>query len=165
MGTDRRAGRDEGVERTDGGARGGESRKDRIVAMLQSPDVVFVYWDLSGPRSAEISSEIGAGFERVLRILDLSDGTSRSVPVSADAGGEYVAVEPGRTYGFELATRSGGRWRTICRTERLETPPAIRPDATRTMARAAGVPGLSVESTPFHLGSSRPGGPAVRRPV
>lgn len=147
---------------------GGE---DRIVAVVRDPESVFLHWQLGGRRSAQTAREMGAGLEWVLRVLNLSDGTSRTEPLDVRAGSAYVAVQPAQTYGFELAARAGERWRTICRTERVEMPPRgpARPLTERAagplapgsaaageVARGdtAGIPGLRFESTPLHLGSS-----------
>jgi hypothetical protein len=153
--------------------RGGE---DRIVAVVRDPESVFLHWQLGGRRSARTVREMGPGLEWVLRVLNLSDGTSRTEPLDVRAGSAYVAVQPAQTYGFELAARAGERWRTICRTERVEMPPraparplterAAGPLAPGSAAAdegargdTAGIPGLRFESTPLHLGSS-PVGPA-----
>ena len=98
--------------------------------------------------------------EWVLRIVDLSDGSSRTVPVPPERRSLYVDVEAGGTYGFELAVRGGGRWRTICRTERIEMPPDLTGKARSARSRRrmppaqAGIPGLDLQATLPHLGSS-----------
>ena len=146
-----------------------DSGQDILSVMARGPGSVFLYWELDGRRSAEASGSPGA--EWVIRTLDLSEGTSSSVRVDRYAGRCYATVEPGRTYGFELAVRMEGRWRTICRTERIVIP-AARPQANGAGAglessRARGrvlrgthpdldahVPGLRAETTPMRLGSS-----------
>jgi len=156
----------------------GDEGEDRIVAMARGPQTVFVYWRLEGPRSAKVARELGLQAQWVLRTLDLTDDTSRSVPVDPSAGNHYVEATPGHVYGFELAARAGRKWRTVCRTARVEVP-SDRPAAGRSAPAAQGpggrrpapglgkfvapvgegaggaeVPGLSFESTPLRLGSS-----------
>jgi hypothetical protein len=140
---------------------------------------VFLHWELSGPCRADIAGTEEPGAELVLRMLDLSEGTSRSVRVEAADGSHYADVEPGRTYGFELAVRAEGVWRTVCRTARIRTPavapgrldsgdgePAdpdrVRRARTRAAVRGMEVPGLDYESTPLNVASS-PGGPPPGR--
>jgi hypothetical protein len=133
-----------------------------MVAVLQGPRRVFVHWDLGGPRSREVAREVGPEAQWMLRILDLSTGTSRSVPISREEGSSYVDVAPGRTYGFELAAKAGDRWRTVCRTERLEVPPSVRAEKGSAAPDEEAPPGLSIESTPLHVGSSFSGHPPAR---
>ncbi len=103
---------------------GSGGREDRITAILRDPGSVFVYWRLQGHRSAGLTREFGRELRLVLRVLNLSDGGTQSIPVQNPNGNYYVRVAPGTTYGFELGARVGGSWRTICRTERMSTPPA-----------------------------------------
>lgn len=98
--------------------------RDRIAAIVRDPESVFLHWQLNGPRSREAISTLGEDCEWYLRVLNLSDGTSRTVGVDPEAGNFYVEVAPGQTYGFELAASSGERWRPVCRTDRVEIPPA-----------------------------------------
>lgn len=152
--------------------------EDRITAIPRDPQSVFVYWELNGPRSAEVVRELGPECQWILRVLNISDGTSRSIPVARESANYYLDLTAGETYGFELGVRSQGKWRTVCRTERVQMPQGIpsppspegaplqgqgRPpsavlDKLRTAARGLGVPGLSYESTALHMGSS-PRGP------
>ncbi|MGD2174684.1 MAG: DUF4912 domain-containing protein [Candidatus Brocadiaceae bacterium] len=138
---------------------GGE---DTIGAVLRNPESVYVYWDLGGVRSREALRELGPDCEWVLRVLDLSEGTSKGISVDPEAGGRYVEVRPGRTYGFELAATAGGTWRTICRTERLEAPlgrpgPEVTSPGLRKLRPSEpdrAVPGLRYETTEPYLAAS-----------
>jgi hypothetical protein len=141
--------------------------EDRIAAMPRDPQTVFVYWELHGPRSEQVARELGGGAEWVLRALDLSAGASRSAAVDPAGGTCYVDVTPGHVYGFELAVRAGERWRTVCKSGRVEVPPdrPARAGAGRRggpwLRATSEVPpegdavaGLSFEDTPLRLGSS-----------
>ena len=151
--------------------------EDRIGAVPRDPESMLIYWELGGLRSAEVAREMGDACEWVLRILDLSEGTSSTIPIALEAGTHYLQVKPGRVYGAELAARVEGKWRTICRTERLVMPPGKptrtggrtdgqpfalgrggRRAALAAAVRGLGVPGLDIESTPLGAGASSWGG-------
>jgi hypothetical protein len=155
----------------------GQAGRDRIAAVVRGPGAVFLYWELNGPRSAEAVQALGADCRWCLRVLNLTDGSSTTVPVDPTARNHYLEVPPGSTCGFELAATDGERWRSVCRTERVAIPPAEPPSANRRQgagtAPAAGqgagrprraltieVAGLRFETTAVHLGSSRGRPPA-----
>jgi hypothetical protein len=149
---------------------------DRITAVIRGPASVFLHWELSGPLSAQARSEFGEECRWVLRVLDITEGSSRVARIDPEVGNYYAAVEPGRAYGFQLAARSGDTWRTICRTDRVLVPP----QAPDTSPRAAGtatldklrsaatrgfdVPGLTIESTPQLFSSSAGGETTEKQP-
>ena len=154
---------DQGSSRTPHPPGGGG--RDTITAVPRTPGSVFLHWNLAGAGGADATRAAGPGGEWVLRVVDLSDGSSRTVPVTPERRRIYVDVAPGGVYGFELAVRGGGRWRTVCRTPRVEMPPAA-PGSGRNVrshpgpARGrAGIPGLDWQSTLPHLGSSLHGAP------
>ncbi len=138
--------------------------EDSLGAVVRGPESIYVYWTLEGPRSRTVGRQLGGDVEWVLRVLDLAEGTSTGVSVEPEAGGHYVEVKPGRTYGFELAARAPGRWRTVCRTERIRVPQvgpgeeAGRPPTALERIRLApqkpNVPGLDYESTEPYLATS-----------
>ncbi len=138
--------------------------QDLMGAIVQSPRAVYLYWDLEGPRSREVSRELGPGCQWVVRVLDLSRDTSRNVKVDPQVGRLYVNVHPGHAYGFELAARAAEKWRTVCRTERVQAPPLPaehkRPGPLERLKppTARRVPGLCYESTLPFLATS-PGAP------
>jgi len=148
--------------------------QDAVFAIVRSPTSVFVHWELNGERSTRVRGELGDALVGFLRVLSLTDGASRRLPVDLDAGSCYVDVSPGQTYGFEIGATAGGRLRTICRTGRIEVPPAApvgagrsapaaqplnrtivkRPGAPPPAARGLDVPGLFYETTPLLHGHS-----------
>ena len=147
------------------------SGRDRIAAIVRDPATVFLYWELNGPRSEEAVKALGADCRWCVRVLNLSDGSSTAIPVDPQARNHYLEVTPGATYGFELAATDRERWRPVCRTERVEVPPAepqVRamrrgPEAAHAPARGfdrarrptpVEVAGLRFETTAVHLGSS-----------
>ncbi len=112
------------------------SGQDTIGAIVRDPETVYLYWQLNGPASAQASRSLGHRCQWYVRVLDVMEGLSRCVQVDPDAGNFYVEVSPGHTYGFELAASDNGRWRTICRTERVQVP---------TAQPSAGSPGRSLD--------------------
>jgi hypothetical protein len=150
--------------------------RDRIAVIVRDPVTVFVYWELNGPRSAEALAALGENSRWCLRVLNLSDGASTAVAVDPAARNHYLEVAPGTTYGFELVLTNGERWRSVCRTERVDMPPA-EPTVRRPRppdVRQAGtdpvreqhpapieVAGLRFETTPARHGSSS----HARRPI
>ena len=122
---------------------------------------MFLHWDRGGPAGAEAARAAGPEAQWVLRVVDLSDGTSRTLPLAPERRSLYVDVTPGGVYGFELAVRGRGRWRTVCRTARVQMPPArpgpglLRGRAGPSQARQ-GIPGLDLQAT-FPPGSSLQG--------
>jgi hypothetical protein len=130
----------------------------------RTPGSVFLHWNLAGSGWTDAARAAGPAGEWVLRVVDLSDGSSRTVPVPPERRSIYVDVEPGGVYGFEMAVRGGGRWRTVCRTPRIEMPPAAPGSrrglrGRRPIGGRAGIPGLDWEATLPHMGSSPPGPP------
>ena len=171
MGGNEPPGPDEGGgkrTRRQGPQRQGE---DRVTAIPRRPGSAFIYWELSGGRSAEALRELGPDVAWMLRILNVSDGTSSSLRVAGLSGSCYVDLDPGQTYGFELGARKGDRWRTVCRTERVQMPVDVtRPAGGKSAAgvrrtdsrrapkpEVAQPPGLTIESTPLGLNGSSPG--------
>ncbi len=141
--------------------------RDRLGAVLRDPRTVYVYWTLDGPRSRRVEEELGPASEWVLRVLNIAAATSTEIPVEVKAGNHYVEVQPGRTYGFELAARRGEKWRTVCRTGRIEVPsagvteagrPEPGPERLRPTQPDQILPGLRYETTVPFLATS-PGGP------
>jgi hypothetical protein len=150
----------------------GEGR-DVLNAVVRDPHTVFVTWELTGGRSAAAMSQFGAECRWVLRVLNISDNTTRSLAIDRQAGRSYVEVSPGETYGFDLVAQAGDKLRSVCRTGRLEVPDAgpsvpgnaapwpgrMAPPALaklRGPAMQAEPPGLRFESTAAFLGSSLP---------
>ncbi len=137
---------------------------DRIGVLVRHPESVYVYWRLEGARSAEVVRDLGGECQWVLRVLDLTENSSETFPVQPEAGNSYVEVKPGRTYGFELAVTARGKWRTVCRTERVEVPPAKQVPGAEAPAPVLerlrpgtpdrDVPGLRYETTLPYLATS-----------
>jgi len=161
---------DDGKHPAPGGRRNGSGR-DRIAAIVRDPRTVFLYWELNGPRAAEAVSDLGADCRWYVRVLNLTEGSSTSIPVDPAARNHYLEVTPGSTYGFELAASDAERWRSVCRTDRVEVPPAepevraLRRGTEAAHGPARGlerlgpsapveVAGLRFETTALHLGSS-----------
>jgi len=131
--------------------------KDSITAMARGPKSVYLHWRLDGPRCDDIEREFPDDtVQWVLRSLDMTDGSSVTNMLPERVGSMYLGVEPGHTYGFEIAGQIGKRWRTVCTTPRIEVPRA-RPAEARPPAAVPpelNVPGLHFETTPLRNGAS-----------
>ena len=131
--------------------------KDSLTALPRGPKSVYIHWRLDGLRCDDIEGEFPDETVRwVLRSLDMTDDSSTIIELPKRVGSMYVAVEPGHTYGFEIAGQIGVRWRTVCTTPPVEAPrvrPAdARPDAA--VPPELDVPGLQFETTPPPGGAS-----------
>lgn len=144
-----------------GRAEGNQGGRDCVAAVVRDPRTVFLHWELTGPCSALAVKVLGPGCRWCVRVLNMADGSSSTVPVDPQARRHYVEATPGTTCAFELAATDGERWRPVCRTERVDMPPAEPEVAARRRGPEAGrrpalveVAGLRFETTAVHLGSS-----------
>ncbi|NLW51532.1 MAG: DUF4912 domain-containing protein [Candidatus Brocadiaceae bacterium] len=136
-----------------------EEDRDAIFAVPRSPRSLFVHWRLVGSGASGAALAAAADSQWVLRVVNLTDGSSRTIAVPPERRSLYVDVEPGEVYAVELALRGGRRWRTVCRTPRMAMPPAVPGEAVHPARPAwprprTGIPGLDLHSTLPHLGSS-----------
>ena len=127
---------------------------DRLAAIVRDPRSVFLHWELAGPRSAEAVKLLGPECRWCVRLLNLTDGSSSTVPVDPQTRHHYLEVTAGTIFAFELAATDGVRWQPVCRTERVGIPPA-EPDAGAP--RRVEVAGLRFETAALHMGSSSSG--------
>jgi hypothetical protein len=131
--------------------------KDSITAMPRGPQSVYIHWRLDGLRCDDIEGEFpGESVQWVLRSLDMTADTNSTLDLPNRVGSMYLAVEPGHTYGFEIAGQVGVRWRTVCTTPPIEVPRARPADARADAAvpPELDVPGLQFETTPLPGGAS-----------
>ena len=137
-----------------GRAEGDQGGRDCVAAIVRDPRTIFLHWELTGPRSAQAVTTLGPDCRWCLRTLNLTDGSSLTVPVDPQARRHYLEATPGTTCAFELAATDGARWRPVCRTERVEMPPAEPQTGASRQPAQAEVAGLRFETTAVHLGSS-----------
>jgi hypothetical protein len=108
--------------------------RDVVKVMVQSPAVLYVYWEITWPRMRMVASYLQADYRQIhkgLRLYDVTDrlfdGANahgyRDVPVHAEACSWYIRdVEPGRTYIVDFGLFHEGRFCPILRSEPVATP-------------------------------------------
>jgi len=112
--------------------------ENRIVAMVRSPEQIYVYWD--------VETEVRvAGSRCVVRVHCRSEGRRNDHEPGPEACNWYFRVTPNRAYRFELLESRGGQLRSLASSEEVTTP-----------VRWAGESGLRVPEEIVH---------AARRPI
>jgi hypothetical protein len=108
--------------------------RDVVKIMVQSPTVLYVYWEITWPRMRMVASYLQADYRQIhkgLRLYDVTDrlfdGANahcyRDVLVTAEACSWYIRdVEPGRTYIADFGLFHEGRFCPILRSEPVATP-------------------------------------------
>jgi len=92
--------------------------RTKVVAMVVSPYLVHVYWDLAPPDGAPSGPAS-------LRFHDLNVGTSFDVNVDLAARNWYVHLwSPERRYTVELGREQGAAFTPLARSNPIETPRA-----------------------------------------
>ena len=128
--------------------------EDKVVAMPRSPDSLFVYWDLTGPESAEIRRRLGDASRWVLRASDTTTGRRCDTLVDPHAGNHYLRLDPGGRYVVRLGVMAGRIFHPVCRSAECGLPadeprsgvPAQWADS-RTGSGCSAAPGRSPVST------------------
>jgi len=100
---------------------------DRIVALARDPFWVFVYWELHGPGRQALQARSGqtdlAQARWLLQVRNLTNGTSDSVPVSADSYNWYLRVADGCDYEIDLGVlATDGTFVAGVTSNRVSTP-------------------------------------------
>ncbi len=100
-----------------------------LKAMARDPYWVFVYWEISPEREAEIRSKYGDWvFHQslsVLRIHEMDGGTHRDLPVLLDSRNWYLPVKPDQHYTFELGlVLADGQFASIVSSDEICVPAA-----------------------------------------
>jgi len=89
--------------------------ENRIVALVRSPEQIYLYWD--------VETEVRvAGSPQVVRVHDLTAKRAYDLEPPADADNWYLLVGPNRTCRFELFERRGARLRRLAVSEEVTTP-------------------------------------------
>lgn len=108
--------------------------RDVVKVMVQSPTVLFIYWEITWPRMRMIASYLQADYRQIqkgLRIYDVTDRmfdggnahSIRDVMVETDAHNWFIHdVEPNRTYIADFGLYEHGRFCPILRSEPVATP-------------------------------------------
>jgi hypothetical protein len=105
-----------------------------IRLMVQSPAVLYVYWEITWPRMRMVASYLQTDYRDVqkgIRLYDVTDryfdgGNAhgwRDILVGEDARSWYIPnVQPGRTYIADFGLFHEGRFCPILRSEPAATP-------------------------------------------
>jgi hypothetical protein len=99
----------------------GHYGQDRLVLMVQDPNHVFAYWELSPDTLQRAQAEAGAGSTPVLVIHTGHGEEFREVDLRG--GNYYLAVAPAGSYEAQLALRDAkGRLHPLARSNKVTTP-------------------------------------------
>lgn len=79
---------------------------DRIVAMVRDPHWLFIYWEIEGSMSNDITSNYGSDiFDKsqwILRAEFLDDGIREDIPILPDYKNWYLRVNPEGRYKVKI---------------------------------------------------------------
>jgi len=94
---------------------------DRVVAMPRSPQYLFVYWELSGPKSEQWRAK-DPDCQWYLRVTETVSGWRSDVRVDPEAANFYLKVKAGGRYVVELGVMAGSTFHPVCRSRDRELP-------------------------------------------
>lgn len=95
--------------------------QDRVVLMVQDPDHLFTWWELSGPGLAEARRDLGSQGDGVLLLHGPGGVEQRQVELFA--GNYYFTVAPESAYRIEVGLRGAdGRVVVITASNEVQTP-------------------------------------------
>ncbi len=81
---------------------------------VNSPDSLFVWWELPASKRAEIENNMGASVKWCLRVTDRDLDEERLVDIEAEAGNYYLDLHPEGRCRVELGWHAAGEFHTIC---------------------------------------------------
>jgi hypothetical protein len=94
---------------------------DRLVLMVQDPQHIFAYWEISGETLGQVQARIGGQAMPVLIVHTSSGHEYREVDLRG--GNYYLAVAPAGQYEAELALRDAqGQLHPLARSNKVTTP-------------------------------------------
>jgi len=94
---------------------------DRLVLMVQDPQHIFAYWEISGDTLGQVQARIGGQAMPVLIVHTSSGHEFREVDLRG--GNYYLAVAPAGQYEAELALRDAhGKLHPLARSNKVTTP-------------------------------------------
>ena len=96
---------------------------DRLVLMVQDPQHIFAYWEVTEHHLAEIRALAGDGATAVLVLITANGMEQREVDLKG--GNYYLAVAPNAAYFAQLALRDrSGKLFTLVSSNHISTPSA-----------------------------------------
>lgn len=97
--------------------------RDRLVLMVQDPQHVFAYWEVTPDRLEEVRRQAGDAATPVLVLMTGSGTEQREVDLRG--GNYYLAVAPNATYRAQLALRDrAGKLHALAMSNQVTTPAA-----------------------------------------
>jgi hypothetical protein len=97
--------------------------RDRLVLMVQDPQHVFAYWEVTPERYEQVQRAAGEGSAAVLLLVTPSGHEQREVDLRG--GNYYLSVAPNATYHAQLALRDRhGRLHALATSNQVTTPAA-----------------------------------------
>ena len=112
--------------------------QDRVTALVRDPNSLFIYWEIEGPRRAEVVRTHGeAAVLRASWVLrlhsDADGGSTQDVPVVADGCNWYLSVAEDTAYVVEIGLKlNGGPFVSLARSNHVRTPRSGASSDTRT---------------------------------
>jgi hypothetical protein len=131
-------------------------QRDRLVLMVQDPQHIFAYWEVTEEHLAAVRRLAGEGAAAVLVLITGSGTEQREVDLRG--GNYYLAVAPNGTYQAQLALRDRhGKLFPLATSNQIATPAASV--STRTDEQWMAVDEqfhelLAMAGLPGHIGSS-----------
>jgi len=109
--------------------------QDQVTVLVRDPNSLFIFWELEGPRRADIARQFGADIFRrgswVLRLHNDADNVPQDVPIVVDGCNWYLSVADDRGYVVEIGLKVNGRFLTLARSNHVRTPRSgVSPDTT-----------------------------------
>lgn len=96
--------------------------RDCVVLMVQDPQHIYAWWELTGPALAQARAEAGPDAAMVLLLRGSHGEEQREVDFAA--GNYYFSVAPESTYAVALALRdASGRLIILAQSAAVQTPP------------------------------------------
>jgi hypothetical protein len=96
---------------------------DGVRAMPRTPHSVFVYWELSGPQSAQVRKWVGPGCRWVLRLTRQPHGDCQDIETQPEACNYYLHdLRPGTRYVVAAGVIKDGVFIPVCRSREIRLP-------------------------------------------
>ncbi len=96
--------------------------RDRLVLMVQDPEHIFAYWEITPQRLEEVRQQAGDQATPVLVLLTTQGSEQREIDLRG--GNYYLSVAPNATYQAQVALRDRlGRLHPLAISNQVTTPP------------------------------------------
>lgn len=97
--------------------------REKLIGVPRDPQRVWLYWELSPSKLAELSRTAGGAKPELHLVLADTRKPASETPCALEAGQAWLAVLPGTAYRAELGLAEFGRpFRVLLRSEPFRTP-------------------------------------------